>query len=163
MTHYQKYLFDNKTYAQREASVISWHGKIRWIKTLEQMEEIWNYLGKKIGWSLPSGNFIYFSVGIGGSPDTFFVGLHNMNRATSTLEADLKWYRQHEFDPTVFSSIADVNVTSGEYCMTLRLDVATNRLVLEDSSCTATLGAIVETDCYDRGELVIRSSFSFLS
>ena len=84
--------------------------------------------------------------------EKFFVGLHNHNRATAQANADLRWDRgMTPLDPGILSDV-DLDLSGGEFCMTMRLDQSSDRMILQDEPCTSELAAITETDCYDLGK-----------
>ena len=92
-----------------------------------------------------------FSTESDGTQDRFYIGLHNMNKAMESNAADLQWFPGEKLDPAVAGSV-QINVSSGEYCMTIRLDAIADILVLEDTACSNTFRSIREIDCYDRSK-----------
>ena len=73
--------------------------------------------------------------------------------ALDSVSSLLKWHSGQDFDPAILlSSAVELNITSGHYCMTVRLDIGANQVVLEDESCANESQAITELNCFDLGK-----------
>ena len=85
--------------------------------------------------------------------ETYFIGLHNMNKAMDSSSSVLKWHSGEVFDPAIpLSAAVELSISAGHYCMTVRLDIGSNKVILEDESCTAEVAAITELNCLDLGK-----------
>ena len=130
--HNLKFAPGERSFADQQQRAVKVGLEFLQIATLDKMGQVRDYLDNE------------------GSGDRFFLGLHNMNKAADSATADLKWHLGEHFDRALLGAIADVDVSLGEYCMTIRLSSSdATRVVLEDVSCLDSVRSVQELDCYN--------------